>query len=100
MTLTAAKKDEDAEPVDAWASAKQDRGAKRRASNSGDMEVSAGSSAALASGPGVVAPEVPSDRDGTVAQSDESGKGMEVARRWIAPSLIVVRRSFSSPPTR
>ena len=33
VTLTAAKKDEDSVPVDAWASAKQDRGAKRRASN-------------------------------------------------------------------
>ena len=81
VTLTAAKKDEDSEPVDAWASAKQDRGAKRRASNSGDMDVSAGSSEAPASGPGAVAPEFPTDRDGAVAQSDGSDKGMQVARR-------------------
>ena len=82
VKLTAAKKDENQEAMDAWGSAHEDRGSKRRASNSGDMEVSTSPSGAAASGPGAVVPVVPVDRGGAVAPSDGSESGKQVARRW------------------
>ena len=83
VTLVGKKdKEVSGEAVDDSSGAQQDRGAKRRASNSGDRDVSSGSQEAQASGPGAGAPEAPTDRGGAVAPSGGAGGGLQIARRW------------------